>query len=202
MDSVKRNIQIPQPLVGLSPVPVVLVSCIDLKSNRPNIITIGWVGVVCSKPPMVSISVRPSRYSYKLIKDTKDFVINIPTVDLLKEVDYCGTVSGKSGNKFEATGLIPLIAKKTSSPLVKQCPVNLECSLQKNIHLGSHNIFIGEVVSVHVDSNILDNGRIDYERIKPLVVNGFEYWSLGEKTGDVFVSYKSIRNQQKKHELY
>ncbi len=197
----KNIIDIPQPLVGLLPVPVVLVSCIDLELNRPNIITIGWVGVICSDPPMVSISIRPTRYSFNLIEKTKDFVINIPTLDIIKEVDFCGTRTGRSVDKFEKTGFSRIPAKYINSPLIEQCPFNLECVVENLIHLGSHTVFFGKVVAFHIDSNLHEDGIINYRSLKLLSINGFEYWSLYEKCENVFFTLKSNRIKKQSHAL-
>ncbi len=186
----KIEIQLPKPLVGLFPVPVVLVTSVSDKGKQ-NIMTAGWVGVACSEPPMISLAVRPCRYSYKLIKTSGEFVINIPTVEILDEVDYCGKVSGKHVDKFLKTGLKPLPASKVQASLIEQCPVNLECEVKKCIPLGSHDLFIGRVLVTYIDNNILYNEKnnynnIDFKKITTIVVNFFEYWSLKEKTGDVF----------------
>jgi flavin reductase (DIM6/NTAB) family NADH-FMN oxidoreductase RutF len=182
----KTIIEIPQPLVGLSPVPVVLVTCFDLKTLRPNIITIGWVGVVCSKPPLISISVRPTRYSYKLIDDTGDFVINVPPESLMQAVDFCGMNSGKNVDKFKETKLKAASSIKTRSPLILECDLNLECIVKNKILLGSHCLFIGEVVKTHVNTNLLRNSKINFSKFKPIVANGLEYWNLSNKIGDIY----------------
>ena len=172
------------PSEALYPVPIVLVSSIEKARARANIITIAWCGVVCSKPPLLSISVRPSRHSHKLISETGDFVINIPSEDIMKEVDLCGRRSGKELNKFKECSFTALPSKKISSPMIKECPVNIECVVRNSIKLGSHDMFIGEVVLVHVDEQLLDRaGKIDYKKAKPFVYNHGEYWDLGEKIG-------------------
>lgn len=172
------------PSEGLYPVPVVLVSCRDKVSNNSNIITIAWCGVVCSNPPQLSVSIRPSRHSFKLIKDTGDFVVNIPTAGMLKEADMCGNLSGRSADKFKLCGFTAIPASKVSSPLIKECPVNIECKLKDVLDLGVHHMFIGEVVSVHVDESIADpSGKIDFAKAKPIVYVRGEYWDLGKKIG-------------------
>lgn len=163
------------------PCPVVLVTCVDEKGN-PNIITLAWVGVACSDPPTISIGVRPRRHSHKLIEETGEFVVNIPTVDILRETNYCGQVSGRDHDKFAETKLTPEPAKQVKPPLIKECPVNLECTLQKIVKIGSHDLFLGQVVAVHVEQTILDEkGRLDYSKARPFVYNQGEYWSLKQR---------------------
>ena len=170
------------PSEALYPVPVVLVSCQD--KDKANIITIAWCGVVCSNPPMLSISVRPSRYSHKLIKQGGNFVVNIPCKDLLKKCDYCGIVSGSKADKFKACNFTAAPSSKVSSPRIEECPVNIECSVEKSIELGTHDMFIGRVVAVHADEDIIDkDGNIDFKRAGPVVYNRGEYWNLGTKIG-------------------
>ncbi len=172
------------PTTALYPVPVVLVSCIDKSNKKANIITIAWCGVVCSNPPLLSVSIQPSRYSHALIKQTGDFVINIPSKDLIKKADLCGIRSGKEVDKFKITSFTAVPASKVSSPMIKECPVNIECKLRDTMHLGSHDMFIGEVVAVHVDHDICgSNGQIDYAKAKPFVYNQGEYWSVSKKIG-------------------
>ncbi len=176
------KIEVP-PNEALYPVPVVLVSCRDKKTSRANIITIAWCGVVSSLPPMLGISVRPSRHSHKLISETGDFVINIPTRDMLEKVDFCGVHSGKDVDKFALSSLTQGKAKRVSSPLIMECPVNIECLLRKTVKLGAHDMFIGEVLAVHVDETVTDKGKINFKKARPIVYNQGEYWDLGEKIG-------------------
>jgi len=172
-----------KPSEALYPTPVVMVTCVD-KEGKPNIITLAWVGIVCSGPPMIGIAIRPSRYSHKLISESEEFVVNIPTVDLAEETDYCGMVSGRDTDKFKGTGLHAEPSSKIESPLIEECPMNIECKVRQVISLGAHDLFIGEVMAVHVDETVLDEkGRIDYSLAKPFVFNQGEYWSLGEIIG-------------------
>jgi len=167
----------------LYPCPVTLVTCVD-KKGKPNIIPLAWVGVACSDPPIIGIAIRPQRYSFGLIQDTREFVVNIPTVDILRETDYCGEVSGRDHDKFAETKLSPEPARRVKPPLIKECPVNLECVLQQVLDLGAHHLFLGQVVAVHVDKAILDEKeRIDYAKARPFVYNHDEYWSLGKMIG-------------------
>jgi len=171
------------PSTALFPCPVVLVTCVD-HTGKPNIITLAWAGVACSDPPMLGLGIRPHRYSYGLIEESGEFVVNIPTKKILKETDFCGMVSGKDVDKFSETGLTPEPAEKVKPPLIKECPVNIECVMKKKIPLGVHHLFLGEVVLVHVDQDILnEKGRIDFTKVSPFVYNHDEYWSLYQKIG-------------------
>jgi len=171
------------PWTALFPCPVVLVTSVD-SDGKPNIITLAWIGTVCSDPPMIGIGVRPHRYSYTLIEESGEFVVNIPTIKILREVDFCGNVSGRDIDKFTETGLTPESAEKVKPPLIKECPVNIECRVKMKIPLGVHHLFIGEVLRVHVDQNILnEKGRIDFTKIEPFVYNQGEYWSLNQRIG-------------------
>jgi flavin reductase (DIM6/NTAB) family NADH-FMN oxidoreductase RutF len=171
------------PWTALFPCPVALVTSVAAP-GKPNIITLAWVGTVCSDPPMLSLGIRPGRYSYKLIQRSREFVVNIPTEQIVKKVDQCGSVSGESTDKFSMTGLTPQPAEKVKPPLIRECPVNIECVLRKKIHLGVHDLFLGEIVSVHVDQEILDEeGEIDFAKLSPFVFNQGEYWSLGKRIG-------------------
>jgi flavin reductase (DIM6/NTAB) family NADH-FMN oxidoreductase RutF len=168
---------------ALFPLPVVLVTSTD-KSGKPNIITLAWAGIICSEPPMLSISIRPGRYSHGLIKEQMEFAVNIPTSLIVRQTDICGTISGRSHDKFKETGLNPEPAAVIKSPLIKECPVNLECKVKDIIPLGTHDMFIAEIVSVHVDESVVSaSGKVDHSKAKPFSYNWGEYWSLGEKIG-------------------
>jgi len=163
------------------PCPVVLVTSVDEK-GEPNIVTLAWVGVACSDPPTISIAIRPSRHSYGLIERSREFVVNIPTLSILKQTEHCGRVSGREHKKFEETGLTPEPASKVKPPLIKECPVNLECTLRQIVKLGSHSLFLGQIVTVHAEQEMLDaDGHIDYSKAQPFVYNQGEYWNLGRK---------------------
>lgn len=182
------KIELP-PSEALYPVPVVLVSSGD--KDRANIITIAWCGIVCSGPPLLSISIRPSRHSYKMIRDKGDFVINIPSEELLEKIDFCGMISGSSTDKFKAAGFTKIASSKVTAPIIEECPVNIECKVIKSINLGTHDMFIGEIVAVHADEDVLDEGgNINYKKAKPIVYNRGEYWNLGKKVGYYGFSFK------------
>jgi flavin reductase (DIM6/NTAB) family NADH-FMN oxidoreductase RutF len=174
-----------KPATYLFPTPAVMVSCTG-RHGAPNIITIAWAGVVCSEPPVLSVSIRPGRYSHALIAETGDFVVNIPSEGLLRELDYCGVTSGKNVNKFNELGFTALPAGSVSAPLIKECPVNLECRVLDIKKLGTHDMFLGEIVAVHMDEEILDEkGAVDISRLKPIAYcpQASQYWSLKEAIG-------------------
>jgi len=171
----KREVK---PQTILIPLPAVMVSC-ALPDGKPNIITVAWVGVACSEPPMISIAIRKTRHSHKIISESGEFVVNIASEDQLKAVDFCGVVSGKEVDKFKEAGLTPMKAKRVNVPLVKECPINLECSVRYTLELGSHDLFIGEILATHMDEEVLDNaGRPDIAKLKPFVycTQAHEYW--------------------------
>ena len=153
--------------VGISermyPNPVVMVSCSDGKND--NIITLAWVGTVCSKPPIISISIRPSRYSHGIISSSKEFVINIPDEKLIGACKFCGTKSGRNIDKFRELGLTKEKGLIVSSPVIKECQINIECKVKEIIPLGTHDMFLGEVVNINADEEVIySDGEIDYER--------------------------------------
>jgi flavin reductase (DIM6/NTAB) family NADH-FMN oxidoreductase RutF len=176
------------PSTLLVPLPAVLVTCGSF-DNKPNIITIAWCGIVCSMPPMLSISIQKNRYSFDLINRSEEFVVNITGGHLVNAVDFCGNHSGRDYDKFKETGLTPEPANIVSSPLVKESPINLECQVRKNLDLGSHHIFIAEIVATHVDEPALDSGeRLDIKKINPLIycTNARQYWSGLSKMHGVY----------------
>ena len=174
----------------LYPLPVVLVSCCD-KEGKPNLITVAWAGTICSDPAMVSISVRPSRYSHHMIKETGEFVINLTTKELLKATDYCGVVSGKNIDKFKEMGLTPSPSEKVKTPGILESPVNIECKVVEVKALGTHDMFIAEVVAVKADEKYMDKkGRFHLEDSEPIAYSHGRYFSLGEELGTFGYSVK------------
>lgn len=168
----------------LSPAPAVLVSCGGAGEWKPNLITIAWTGNVCSEPPMVSISVRPERHSFEIIRTMREFVINVPSLKQARAVDWCGVVSGRNEDKFAATGLTPASALKVRPPIVLECPLNIECRVRESLALGSHTMFVAEVVAVQVSAELLDsNGRLRLEREGLLAFAHGEYFALGRRVG-------------------
>ena len=175
--------QIWKPGNMLYPLPVVMVSVAD-KEGKQNIITIAWTGTICSDPPMVSISVRPERYSYHMIKETGEFVINLTTKELAFATDYCGVKSGRDVDKFAAMQLTPVRGEKVKAPLIAESPVNLECIVTEVKHLGTHDMFMAEVVCVHADEKYMDEqNRFHLEMADPIVYSHGTYMTTGEKIG-------------------
>lgn len=166
----------------LNPEPPALVSCGSMEAA--NLITIGWTGTICTQPSMVSISVRPERYSYQLIKDSGEFVINLPTRKLVRAVDWCGVKSGRDYDKFAEMKLTPLPASTVSCPILAESPVNLECQVTQVIPLGSHDLFLAKVTAVDVDEALLDEkGKLCLERADLIVYSHGEYFALGKQLG-------------------
>ena len=172
-----------KPGAMLSPVPVVLVTCMG-EGAKPNILTIAWTGTVCSDPPMLSVAVRPERYSYRIIRDSGEFVVNVPSVHETKAVDYCGVVSGREVDKFEQTGLTPAPASKVRPPIIAECPVNIECRVQQEIELGTHTLFLARVVAVQADEGLITpHGRLALERAGLIAYAHGHYFALGKELG-------------------
>lgn len=167
----------------LNPVPVVMVSVADLEGNA-NIITIAWAGTICTNPPMVSISVRPERYSYHMIEETGEFVINLTTESLTRACDYCGVVSGRDVNKFEKLGLTKTALPHVKAPGIADSPVNIECRVVDKKELGTHTMFIAEVLGVTVEDSYMDeSGRFRLNEAGLVMYSHGEYYGLGEYLG-------------------
>jgi flavin reductase (DIM6/NTAB) family NADH-FMN oxidoreductase RutF len=178
-----------KPGTVLYPVPVVLVSCGT--GAQANIITLAWVGTLCSEPPLVGIGVRPSRHSHGLIKELGEFVVNLPSAEQVKLVDHCGVVSGRDEDKWAACGFTRAPAAEVQVPLVAECPVNIECRLRQTLSLGSHDVFVGEVVAVQMDESVLDEqGHLDLDKAGPYAYLGGEYRRVGERLGTFGYSKK------------
>jgi flavin reductase (DIM6/NTAB) family NADH-FMN oxidoreductase RutF len=166
------------------PWPLVLVSCVD-EDGKPNIITIGASSICCSHPPIVGVAIGVRQYSLGLINRTEDFGVNIPTLDQLEPSDLCGSISGRSLNKFEEVGWTPQPSTQIESPLIEECPISMECKLVQTAHLGNHDWLMGEIVAVHADESVLgEDGSLDFARTNPALCFYGEYWSLGQKVAD------------------
>lgn len=166
----------------LNPGPAVLVSCGTLE--KPNLITIGWCGTVCTRPSMVSISIRPERYSYDLIKKSGEFVINLTTRALLYATDWCGVKSGRNFDKFACCGLTAIPGTKVNAPLLAESPLNMECRVTNIIPLGSHDLFLAEVVACDVEESMLDKkGKLCLDRADLIAYSHGEYIALGKTLG-------------------
>lgn len=174
----------------LNPVPAVMVSVTD-KEGKSNIITVAWAGTVCTNPPMVSISVRPSRFSYQILEETGEFVINLTNESLVKACDYCGVVSGRDVDKFAKTGLTPIPMEHVHAMGIDESPVNMECKITEKRELGSHTMFIAEVVGVTVDDRYMDEtGKFHINESGLVMYSHGEYFALGKKLGKFGYSVK------------
>lgn len=166
----------------LAPVPPVLVSCGNME--KPNLITIAWAGTINSDPVRVSISVRPERYSHGLITESGEFVINLPTQKILRAVDWCGVKSGWDVDKFKEMGLTAVPGSAVSAPVLAESPVNLECRVFQTIPLGSHDLFLADVVAVDVDEDLLDEaGRLRLDKAGLAAYVHGTYYALGKQLG-------------------
>ena len=164
--------------VILNPVPVVLITSKN-KEGKTNVFTVGWTGTINTKPPMLYISIRPERLSYEYIKDTMEFVVNMPGSNLVKAVDYCGVRSVKKNYKIKEMGFTLKDSTNICVPYIEECPVNIECKVKNIIPLGTHDMFIAEVVSSHVNEELFDeNGKIHFENANMMAYCHGEYFPL------------------------
>lgn len=167
----------------LYPLPAVMVSC-RRGNERPNIITVAWAGTICTNPAMLSISVRPERYSYDIIKESREFVVNLVTKDLVYAADYCGVKSGRDVDKFQEMKLHCAETRIVNTPGIEESPVNIECKVREIKELGSHHMFIAEVVSVNIDDSYMDEtGKFNLNQSNLSIYSHGEYFDLGEKLG-------------------
>lgn len=168
----------------LCPVPAVMVSCASEK-DRPNIITIAWAGTVCSQPPMVSVAVRKERFSHHILMDSGEFVVNLVGKGQLRAMDYCGVKSGRDEDKFAACGLKQTkVAELQYAPAIAECPLYLACKTEQVLELGSHDLFLGRIVGMGVQEELLDaNGRIDLQKAKLVAYSHGVYQALGPALG-------------------
>lgn len=181
----------------LSPVPPALVSCGT--PEHPNALCIAWTGIVNSQPPKTYVSVRPERYSHGLIRESGEFVINLPTAKLVRAIDYCGVRSGRDEDKLAAMHLTPETVPGFSAPAIAECPLSLACRVTDVVSLGSHDMFLADIVSVHVDETLIDeNGRLRLAKAGLCAYAHGEYFALGRKIGDFGFSVK----QKKKKPQY
>ncbi len=182
------------------PLPAVMVSCGDIPDNY-NIITLSWTGTICSEPPMCYISVRKSRHSHKLIKNSGEFVINLTNTKLAHACDWCGVRSGKDFDKFKETKLSPVKADFVSAPLIKESPLNIECKVKQIIELGSHDMFIADVLAVHADENHFDKETDTFHLANAEMIAYMhgKYYSIGKKIGKFgwTVEGSKLKNEKK-----
>lgn len=180
----------------LYPVPAVMVSC-QREGEKPNIITAAWCGTISSSPAMLSVSIRPERYSYDIIKETREFVVNLVNKDLVFAADYCGVKSGRDIDKFKEMKLTPLSSKLIGAPGIDESPVNIECRVVNIIPLGSHDMFLAEVVGVTVDDKYMDsNGKFHLNSSCLITYSHGEYFELGKKMGSFGYSVQKKKRKQ------
>lgn len=181
----------------LYPVPAVMISC-KREGERPNIITVAWAGTINTSPAMVSVSIRPERYSYDIIKETKEFVINLVTKDLTFATDYCGVKSGRDVDKFKEMKLTALDSKLVKAPSIEESPVNIECKVKDIIPYGSHHMFTAEVVSVTVDDKYMNEvGKFELNKTGLVAYSHGEYFELGRKLGKFGYSVQKNKRKRK-----
>lgn len=181
----------------LYPLPAVMVSVTD-GEGKDNIITVAWAGTVCTNPPMVSISVRPSRYSYEMIKKTGEFVINLTTEELAFATDYCGVRSGRDVDKFKEMKLTKEAAEYVKAPMIKEAPVSIECRVKEIRELGSHHMFIADVLAVHAEEAYMDeNNKFQLNKANLMVYSHGEYLATGKTLGTFGYSVKKNRKKGK-----
>ncbi len=186
-----------KPGTMIYPLPAVMVSCGE-SPEEYNIITIGWVGTICSDPPMCYISIRKSRLSHEIISRTKSFVINLTTKKLAKATDWCGVKSGRDFNKFEQTKLTPIKAEKVNAPMIKESPLNIECDVVEIKELGSHDMFIARVVNINAEKKLINpnTNSFELEKADLLAYSHGKYYTIGEKLG--FFGYSIQKKRRKK----
>ncbi len=182
------------PMRPVYPTPAALITCVS-PEGRPNIITLGEVfNVSLRRPPIVGLAIRKATFSHGLISATREFVVNLPDRKLVRETDLCGAFSGRDTDKFAESGLTPVAADKVKPPLIAECPLNIECRLLRVQEIGDHDLFLGEVLAVHADDSVLDTeGKVSPAKLDPFVFmyncgHAGEYWSLGEKISDAWIT--------------
>lgn len=176
----------------LGPLPAALVTCGTLE--KPNAIAIGWTGITCSNPPQTYISVRPERYSYDLIKESGEFVINLTTGAMARKVDFCGVKSGRDMDKLKECGFTVEPGTETSAPVLCQSPLALECKVNQILHLGSHDMFLADIVAVHVEEDLVDeDGRLCMEKAGLMNYYHGTYFAQGKKIGSMGYSVRKKR---------
>ncbi len=182
------------------PVPAVLVSCQD-REGRKNLFTAAWTGTVCTNPPMAYVSVRPERYSYHMLRETEEFVINLTTEAMARDVDFCGVKSGRDVDKWRETGLTPGEASAVKAPIVLESPVNVECQVTEVLELGSHHMFLALVKAILVDEVLMDEkGRFCFEEARPLAYSHGAYCGLSEAIGSFGYSIRKKSTKTRKNQ--
>ena len=177
----------------LAPVPPALVTVAD--GEKVNVLTVAWTGILSTTPPRTYVSVRQKRYSYELLKNSRECVVHLPPVSLAKTVDYCGTFTGAKVDKFEKCRLTRVPSQEVSAPTIAECPVALECRVREIVPSGSHDVFVCEIVAVTVDESLMDKaGKLHLERAKLLAFGHGDYYALGEKVG--FFGFSAVKGKK------
>ena len=173
-----------KPGTMIYPLPALMVSCGSDESDY-NILTVAWTGTVCTNPPVCYISLRPERHSYEIIKRTGEFVLNLTTRALARATDWCGVRSGRDFNKFSEMHLTPIKGEVVSAPVIAQSPLNIECRVRQIVPLGSHDMFIADVVNVQADDSLIDlkTGHFDLEKAQLIAYSHGQYYELGRRIG-------------------
>ena len=186
-----------KPGTMIYPLPAVMVSC-GITPKEYNIITIAWTGTICTNPPMCYISIRPERFSHNIIKKNMEFVINLTNKKLAYATDWCGVKSGKNFDKFKEMKLTPAKAKIVSSPIIAESPVNIECKVKDIVPLGSHDMFIAEIVNIIVDDKYLNtkSGTFMFSKTKPIAYSHGFYYELGQRIGRFGFSVKKTTKKR------
>ena len=196
MDYIKYTKEHWKGSVITSPLPPTMVTCGTVE--EPNVFTVAWTGILNTQPPVTYISVRPERYSYELIKQSGEFVINLPTQQLIRAVDYCGVKSGRNTDKFKEMNLRAEPAEKISAPILAQSPVNIECKVRDIVELGTHHMFIADIVSLNVAKELLDNaGKLHLDKANLIAYAHGEYFALGKKLGTFGYSVRKKKAKKK-----
>lgn len=187
-----------RPGTMIYPLPAILVSCGE-NEEEYNVFTAAWTGTICSDPAMCYVSIRPNRHSYEIIKRTSEFVINLTTEELARATDWCGVRSGRDFNKFKEMNLTIGKSKLISAPIIQESPICIECRVKQIIPLGTHDMFIAEVVNVQADEKYLDEktGKFELEKARPLVYAHGAYYSMGEKIGKFGWSVEKKKKTEK-----
>ncbi len=165
----------------LNPVPSVLITSKN-KEGKINVFTVGWIGTACTTPPMITVAIRPERLSYEYIKQSKEFVVNLPSINLVKAVDFCGVRSGKTIDKIKECKFTLAPSENIETPYIENCPIALECKLKDIIPLGSHDLFLAKIIAVHVEEDLIDSkGKIHFEKANLICYSHGEYFGLSKK---------------------
>lgn len=187
----------------LAPVPAVLIGCGNGREHKFNLITVAWTGIVCSTPPMLSISIRPERFSRPILDATGEFTVNLPGNRLAETLDWCGVVSGRDHDKFAERNLTAIPGSRISAPIVAECPLSLECKITRQLPLGSHILYLAEILAVQVSPDILDDaGGLDLSKAGPVAYGHGHYYKLGECLGHFGYSVRKKNGSKVRKPLY